>query len=337
VSIRLRRAVGLAAIVGSLVVALAPAPALADAPTPASVVVQVSGAFASGQQVTLTPEFTPAFPDGYQMPATTVCSWELLWGDTASLANHVYDETFGSLLLRGKAPDGFCGPWTFTVPYSASGRWEYRFTYGDTAGGVEIPYTFMNGTNGAPAGSGVTESTLPGVWLSMPHGTRQGDTVTATAHPFGGYAIPTGGTHWDVYSGCNCQPAFASATNHQLSFTFTAKVAGTIVVFYNDSGSPETGGPNFAGAGIDPKVVAVRVTSAVPSTIHRYVWYPVSATGSGFVGTVTYRWYVDGVRIFTGRTGHLRFTHLGWHTIKVVATDGHGHRATRTVSRYVRP
>ncbi len=110
---------------------------------------------------------------------------------------------------------------------------------------------------------------------------------------------------------------------------------GGITVFYNDAASPETGGPNFAGAGIDPRVIDVRVTSSVPSTMHRASRYAVSASGKGFVGDVTYAWYVNRHLRTTGRTAHLRFTASGWRTIKVVARDSHGHHASHSVRRYV--
>lgn len=194
----------------------------------------------------------------------------------------------------------------------------------------------MSGTNAAGA-AGITESSLPGVWLSLPHGTRQGDMVTATAHPFGGYVLPPGGTHWDVYDSCDCEPPFASESNHALTFTFRATVPGGITVFYNDAASPETGGPNFAGAGIDPRVIDVKVTPSVPSTLHRGSKYAVHATGKGFVGAVTYTWYVNGHLRFTGRSGNLRFTGKGWRTIKVVARDSHGHHASHSVRRYIHP
>jgi hypothetical protein len=333
--LRIARGVAVALAAAAAAAIAPPAPAAAADPNPVSVVVSRSAAV-SGQPMTLTPLFTPAFPDGYQFASTTICSWELRWGDDASLLHNDYDATFGSLLLRGKGSDGFCDPWTFTLPYSASAKWQLHFQYAvDDTHMVETPYTTFGGSNGAPAGTGIAESTLPGVWLSLPRGTREDEPVTATAHAFGGYVIPPDGTHWDAYGPCDCAP-FASTTNHSLTFTFKAKVAGTITVFYNDSGSPETGGPNFAGAGIDPKVIAVKVTASVPTTMHRRVSYAVSARASGFVGTVRYAWYVDGVLRFVGRTGHVRFAHVGWHTIKVVATDSHGHRAHRTLSRYVR-
>jgi hypothetical protein len=293
----------------------------------------------AGESITLTPVFTPAYPDGFVFAATTMCQWELRWGDDASLHHNLFDATFGSVTLRGSAADGYCGPWTFTLPYQGVAQWQFNFRMGVGNGlGVDTtlfgPAAFFTGSAGKSTGNGITESNLPGVWLSLPTAMRQGDMVTATAHPFGGYVLPPDGANWDAYPACNCQ-AFATQTNQSLEFTFKAKTAGTIAVFYNDTG--EVTGTSFAGAGVDPKVIAVKTSAAVPSVMRRAFSYSVGASASGFVGPVRYTWYVDGRLRFVGRTGHLRLWTRGWHSVKVVATDGHGHRATKVVSRYVRP
>ena len=258
-----RALVAAALVTGSIAIGAAPV-AAAD-PVPTGVTLHRSGPAVGGESFTFTPVFTPAIPDGFVFPASTVCSWELRWGDEASILHNQFDATFGSLLLRGKGSDGYCGPWTFTLPYSAAGLWQHSFTYDDNQGTyASTPYTIMSGTNAVGA-AGITASNLPGVWLSLPHGTRQGDRVTATAHPFGGYVLPPDGTHWDAYDSCDCARPFASESNHALSFTFRATVAGGITVFYNDAASPETGGPNFAGAGSTPG----SSTSALRRACHR--------------------------------------------------------------------
>jgi hypothetical protein len=203
--------------------------------------------------------FTPHFPDGFVVPDDAVCSWELVWGDMASLINHTYDETFGSIEMRGHSTDGFCDPWTLRLPYSASAAWLYSFGIGSDGVNYDLTsfipgpnFPIFHGSNGVPPDTGITSSTIPGVWLSMPKGSFVGDLVTVTAHPVGGYDQPPGGALWQAGTGtCGC-PIFASQTNHKLSFTFTAKVPGTISVFYNDKGEIFNG--NFAGAGIDPKI-----------------------------------------------------------------------------------
>ena len=98
-----------------------------------------------------------------------------------------------------------------SLAFSAAAQWQVRFTYSDAGGGwADTPYELVRGSNGADAG-GIRTSSLPGVWITLPHGTREGDTVTATAHAFGGYVLPPEGTHWDAYA-CDCTP-FASVTS----------------------------------------------------------------------------------------------------------------------------
>jgi hypothetical protein len=190
----------------------------------------------------------------------------------------------------------------------------------------------MSGTNGIAAFDGLTTSNLPGVWLTMPTGLAGGDTVTATAHPFGGYVQPPGGAHWDAYGGtCYCE-RIASTTNHALTFTFLATKAGVISVFYNDTGEA-SGGP-FAGAAVDPRLRTVlRVAVKSPATVHRSVGFTAYAYAFGFRGTVTYRWYQDRRLLTVTRTASHRYTltTLGKHEISVIASDAYGHKASRYV------
>jgi hypothetical protein len=281
--------------------------------------------------------FTPRYSNGFVPPDDATCSYELRWGDHTSLYDNVYNATFGSVLVRGSAQDGFCGPWTFTLPYSAGAEWMYNFTIDaaghsfDTSSYAPGPgYPTFRGTNGAPAGSGITTSTIPGVWLSMPKGTLIGDQVTATAHPFGGYVMPPSGAFWDAYEvGCNCRDFARLDFSHSLTWTFTAAASGTIAVFYNDHG--EMDGTNFAGAGIDPSVKVVRrVTMQASPSVHRGAGTPLSSRAWLFKGTVRYVWYLDRKQVHVGRSWTTVFWAVGQHSLLVVATDGYGHRATRT-------
>src|ERR1700704_1035315 len=72
--------------------------------------------------------FTPHYSNGFVPTADALCSWEGRWGDHRSLYDNVYNESFGSVVIRGFASDGFCGPWTFTLPYRAGAEWKYNFT-----------------------------------------------------------------------------------------------------------------------------------------------------------------------------------------------------------------
>ena len=333
-----RAAISLAAVI---VVASAAGPAASGVAATDGVVpvtMTLSPSPTSGSPFT----FTPGFPTGYVLPAGTICSWELRWGDNASLADLGFvDDTFGSIALRGQASDGFCDPWTLTLPYSQSASWVYSFGIYDLLGTFYDLTSFQrqptlprfSGANGAAVGAGIPDSTLPGVWLSMPKGSIIGDRVTATAHAFGGYVMPPNGANWDAYAGsCYCV-RFAHATNHALTFTFTATHAGTISVFYNDTGE-QTGG-NFAGAGVDPKIrSAIRVVLKTPTTVLTRTHFTATATAYGFKGTIVYRWYVDHVRVLvSGRTPSFYLVRTGQRLITVIVTDRYGHRAT--MSRWV--
>lgn len=288
--------------------------------------------------------FTPGFPTGFVMPVDATCSWELAWGSDNSLRRHQYDETYGSVLFRGKATDGYCDPWTITLPYSASRQWLYDFGMSDGAGtyydttafdpGPDLP--IFVGSNGSPAGTGLTTSNLPGVWLSLPHGTLIGDRVTATAHPVGGYVMPPGGALWEAGVGtCGC-PVIARSTNHRLTFTFTVTTAGTIVVGYNDKGESFNG--DFAGATIDPTVKkAIRVTLSANARMISRTTTTVTARTYGFTSPVTYVYYVDGRKVFVGRVLRLHLTKVGPRTVSVIATDHSGHRSKATMTITVVP
>jgi hypothetical protein len=318
-----------------VVVALlgASAPAAASAAAPGTVVVTMgrSGTPIAGAAYT----FTPSFSGGWVMPDDAVCSWELVWGDLTSLVNHTYNEHFGSILLRGRASDGYCGAWTVTLPYSASAHWLWNFGANDSDGtyydmtafdpGPNLP--IMAGSNGPGAFGGIADSSLPGVWLSMPKGSLIGDRVTATAHPFGGYVQPPNGANWNSAAGaCGCEHLL-NVTNHSLTYSFTVSAAGTWTVGYNDTG--EATGDNFAGAAIDPQVkAAVRVVLHTPATARKGSTFTVTASAYGFRGTVTYRWYVDH-RLVTGGGSSHRFhlSGLGRRQIAIAVSDRFGHKA----------
>jgi hypothetical protein len=327
----------------SLALLLTPALPSAAAAVPATVTVTMAR---SGTPIAGAPyTFTPAYSGGWIVPDDATCSWELVWGDLTSLVNHAYNETFGSIYVRGSAADGFCDGWTVTLPYSAAARWRWNFgisdhadTFYDTTAfspGPDLP--LMAGSNGPGATGGIAGSTLPGVWLSMPKGSLIGDRVTATAHPFGGYVQPPGGTSWTSAAGaCGCQH-LANVTNHALTYTFTVTASGTWSVFYNDTGEAN-GGP-VAGAGIDPQVrFARRVVLRGPATVHRRAWFTLTTLTYGFRGTVTYHCYVDR-KLLSGTASkrRLQLIGLGQRVVTVSARDRYGHHSSSTIRVTVVP
>ena len=286
-----------------------------------------------GAPMAFTPAFTPVFPNDYAFPATTILPRELRRGDEASILHNDYDKTFGSLLLRGKGSDGYCGPWTFTLPYSAAGLWQFAFSYSDVDGGdAYTPYTLIHGTN-APAPAASTTATCRASGSACPtaptgrHGHLDRAPVRRLRPARRGHALG------------RVRPVRLQAVRvgHQpcAPFSFTASVPGTITVFYNDAGHPEDGGPNFAGAGIDPKVIDVRVASSVPSAPHAHMNVSVSASGKGFVGAGTY----TGTSTTTSGYRPDRYprfkTQAGGRS--GCCPRRHGHHAAHNERRYVPP
>lgn len=59
----------------------------------------------------------PVYPDGYTIPSDAVCQWEFRWGSDRALRDNDHDETFGAMGFGGKRNKGYCGDWTFTLPW----------------------------------------------------------------------------------------------------------------------------------------------------------------------------------------------------------------------------
>ncbi len=60
----------------------------------------------------------PIFPADIAIGPNDVCGWEFRWGSTAALNDVVKsDETYGGVAFSGPASRGYCGAWTFTLPW----------------------------------------------------------------------------------------------------------------------------------------------------------------------------------------------------------------------------
>ena len=77
----------------------------------------------TGERFTIRPVYTP----GYVPPPDAMCRWEFRWGDTASLRDNEFNETFGFVLFEGTAGEGFCSEWTFTLPWVPVPQFELDF------------------------------------------------------------------------------------------------------------------------------------------------------------------------------------------------------------------
>jgi len=80
----------------------------------ASVHIAVSPDPATGQPVTFTPEWsTPV-----ALPKGTHCMWEFMTGDDQAIFAAEHNESFTYNMTQGPAGGGWCGSWTFTLPWS---------------------------------------------------------------------------------------------------------------------------------------------------------------------------------------------------------------------------
>lgn len=80
----------------------------------ATVEIGVSSNPTTGQSITFTPEWSSpvAFPAG------TYCSWEFMTGNERALFSGEHDESYSYNQTQGAKSGGWCGPWTFTLPWS---------------------------------------------------------------------------------------------------------------------------------------------------------------------------------------------------------------------------
>ena len=77
----------------------------------------------TGSPFTIRPIYAP----GVTPPANEWCSWELRWGNSDALKFNHFNETFGSVYLAGHPDRGFCGDWTFTIPWVPVAQFEVYF------------------------------------------------------------------------------------------------------------------------------------------------------------------------------------------------------------------
>lgn len=69
----------------------------------------------------------PVYSAGFTPPADANCRWEFRWGSTKALRDNEFDDTFGGMLFEGPASKGFCGDWTFTLPWVPVPQYEVSF------------------------------------------------------------------------------------------------------------------------------------------------------------------------------------------------------------------
>lgn len=214
----------------------------------------------------------PIYPPGTSFGPDDACSWELTWGSKSSLIEYNPDETWGSLYLAGPNHRGFCGDWTFTLPWVPVPQFMIHFSSlggstGDDAWSV-APLFF-------PAAGSIDRrihaSTIPLVQIVPDAYTMVvGQPITYRAYPIG--VSLTSKDRWAIRD-----PNMVAGKTQSggSTFTFTPNKPGAWTVYWQ-SGLAWTSDVNF-GATYDPK--ARRPDYYRPNTTS-----PVQRIGAGTPG-----------------------------------------------------
>jgi hypothetical protein len=181
----------------------------------------------------------PVYSEGYTFPGSTICRWEFRWGSTAALRDGDFDETFGSMLFEGKASDGFCGDWTFTLPWVPVPQFELSFDGPaiDVRSGSwpdrELIHATVDGTDRR-----IRESNLPVAQvLPSTYTPIVGQPITYTRYLIGG-ASGGGQAVWVAHLGKGEHPIVWEKQTNASTFTITPPTTGDLLVqWYRQIGS----------------------------------------------------------------------------------------------------
>jgi hypothetical protein len=297
----------------------------------------VSGSPTTGKPIT----FTPAFTGPSEILSTASCEWEVRWGNNAAILENDFNATFGSIYVAGKGSKGFCGPWTFTLPYAPVPHFQVSLKaetpeeniYGDKIGFRKDGSDIIRAAVGTTERR-ITASNLP-VMMVLPDAylATVGEPITYRLYPAGGADHDSNDGWIAAYQ--SGEHLFTQAGGR--SFTFTPDRVGDWSVWWNAQGSE----PYQLGAGYDPP--AKRADTTRPSTTP-----PVTRIGSGTVGpnvpaTVSWHgtdlgWGIDhyklqrsvdggawgGTRLLTGTSSAFSLTPGHTYRFRVRAIDKAG-------------
>lgn len=191
----------------------------------------------------------PVYSLGYTPPPDAMCRWEFRWGDTASLRDSAFNETFGFLLFEGTAAEGFCGDWTFTLPWVPVPQFELAFSgpvpmaRSGSWPDREIFKALVSKTDRR-----IRESNLPiAQVLPSTYTPIAGRSITYTRYLVGG-ASP-GPATWTAHLGTGDNPVVWERHTTSSTFTITPPTTGRLLVQWYK----ETDG-RLLSAGYDPPV-----------------------------------------------------------------------------------
>ncbi len=246
----------------------------------------------TGQPFTIRPVFSP----GYVVPPNAVCRIEFRWGDTASLRDNQSNETFGALLFEGTAADGYCGDWTFTLPWVPVPQYELAWSGPgqQLRSGVwpdrEVFQAQVVGTDRR-----IRESNLPlAQVLPSAYQPVVGEPITYTRYLVGG--APTGGAAvWTAHLGVGENPIVWEKWGTASTFTITPPTTGRLLVQWHR----ELDG-RLLSATYDPPVRTAGPDKTKPNTtapIHQFTagtsgtYVPVKVSWTGTDKGWGIEWY----------------------------------------------
>jgi len=219
----------------------------------------------TGHPFTIRPVYSP----GFVIPADASCTWEFRWGNTPSLRDNDHDETFGAMGFGGLATDGFCGDWTFTLPWVPVPQFEVSFDMSSSTGSV--PQTLRSGTwpdreliQATVAGTDrrIHDSNLPVAQvLPSTFSPILGEPITYTRYLVGG-AVSCCRPEWNAWIGEDAP--FHRYQSGGSTFTVTPTMTGDMLVQWQAVESPY-----LLYAAYDPPVR--RRDSTAPNTAAPYV------------------------------------------------------------------
>jgi hypothetical protein len=195
----------------------------------------------------------PTFSGGWTPPADAVCLWEVRWGSVPALRDNNFDETFGGMMSQGTASQGFCGDWTFTLPWVPVPRFEFNL---DVPGANnvrtsmwpdrDLVYAAVVGTDRR-----IRASSLPMVQvLPDRYSPIAGQPVTYTRYLIGGAtATSADGPRWTAFLGDSENPPHWERLTTSATFTITPPAPGNLFVGWDRAFSPM-----LMGAYYDPPV-----------------------------------------------------------------------------------
>ncbi len=189
----------------------------------------------TGHPFTVHPQYSP----GFVQEPTDICRWEVRWGSIRSLRDNDFDETFGGMMFEGPASEGYCGDWTFTLPWVPEPRFEFNF---DNPGAGDVRSSQWPDRNLVLATVDGTDrrirsSTLPIVQvLPNTYTPIAGLPITYTRYLIGGATVTAADRPvWTARLGSGETPIVWEKWTTASTFTITPPTTGDMFVGWNTS------------------------------------------------------------------------------------------------------